>query len=152
MGNMSLNSTKRFIFEGCNQLFPKLESGLKSSKETNEQFRSVCVCDKEHDLVLQNEIVELTKGQFGVRLFIEFELNGDIRRHPEFFILMDYATKRADVLSFSSNLYPKIRLKTYYNKDGKKHTNLVAENDLHYLCLTWIKQLIEMNYKPKWEQ
>lgn len=147
---MRSSRTNCVIFDGCNKLFPMLESGLKLSKDKKECYRQVLSCESENDLIVEN-IIEPLKGQFRVRLFVEFELNKQIRRHPHFLLELDYATKRAEVLSFESNLYPTVRLDAYMVRNGKKHYNVVAQKDLRTLCEVWIKQLNELNYRPKWQ-
>jgi hypothetical protein len=60
---------------------------------------------------------------------------------------LDVTHKRAEVISFESNLFPPIRLDAYTEIDGQKYTNKVATYDITLLCSNWLKQLIELEYK-----
>jgi hypothetical protein len=146
---MLRNKTNCIIFDSCNHLFPTLESGFKLSKETGEGIILVAKCENESDLKV---FIEPLKGQFRVRLFIEFELNDKIRRHPNFLLELDYANKRAEVISFESNLYPPLKLSAYTIVNETKYVNSVAKRDLRTLCENWCKQLNELNYKLQWEE
>ena len=140
------------IFERCKRLFPLLESGLKWSEVIDSTFEMVAKSKYESDLKVIKEYCEPLKGQFMVRLFVEFELNEQIFRHPSFFLELDYMNKRAEVLSFESNLFPPIRLDAYTEVEGVRYTNIVAKKDLETLCKNWLKQLNELNYKLQWEE
>jgi len=140
------------IFDSCNALFTELESGLKTSEEQDQALEIVAICENESDLKIEEIKNEPFEGQFRVRLFNEFELNGIIRKHPCFTIALDYNNKRAEVLSFESNLYPPIKLDAYTVHKGTKYTNVVAKNDLKTLCENWLKQLKELNYRPQWNE
>lgn len=138
------------IFDSCNALFPQLELGLKLVASTKEVLELVANSEYESDLKILHIPNKPLKGQFRVRLFIEFELGGIIRKHPEFLIQLDYNTKRAKVLSFESNLYPPIKLDAYTEIDDQRYINIVASKDLTTLCTNWIKQLKQLSYQQKW--
>jgi hypothetical protein len=149
---MSLPNKKCSIFESCNQLFPELVKGLKASEDGGYNLELVATSDGDCDLKLKNVDKVPLKGQIRVRLFSEFKLNGETRRHPNFLLGLDFVNRRAEVLSFESNLFPHIRLDAYSVVKGDKYKNIVASKDLETLCLTWIKQLNELNYSTLWEQ
>lgn len=147
-----LNSpTNCFIFDFCMTMFPELESGLKLIQGTEQEFNLVATCENENDLKLTKVGYEPLKGQFKVRLFIEFMLNGEVRKHPNFLLGLDFVTKRAEVLSFESNLFPHIRLDVYTERSGTTYINTVAQRDLETLCKNWLIQLNGLNYKLQWE-
>lgn len=149
---MSMPKKKCIIFESCNQLFPDLTKGQNVNKEVDYDFEWVATSEGDCDLKLKNVDRVPLKGQIRVRLFSEFKLNGETRRHPNFLLELDFVNKRAEVLSFESNLFPHIRLDAYSVVKGTQYKNIVALKDLETLCLTWIKQLNELNYKTKWEE
>lgn len=149
---MVSSKKKCFIFDSCKLMFPPLEMSLKMSLETKDAVEMVAHCKDESDLKIIKEDCEPLKGQFRVRLFVEFELENKIRRHPSFVLELDYANQRAEVISFESNLYPHIRLDVYTEVDGEIFTNIVAKQDLKTLCKNWLKQLNELNYKLQWQE
>jgi len=133
-------------------MFPTLESTLKVSAGAKDTVEMVARCKGENDLKIISEDCEPLKGQFRVRLFVEFELNEQIRRHPSFLLELDYVNQRAEVLSFESNLFPHIRLDAYTEVEGHIYINIVAKKDLETLCSNWLKQLKELNYIPQWKE
>ena len=143
---MNIDKIKCVIFEDCNKIFPDLQTFLQVNREVDDKFEIVAQSIGEGNLKLVSERKESSE-KFYIRLYLEFLLNGKLSRHPDFLISLDATHKRAEVISFESNLFPPIRLDAYTEIDGQKYTNKVATYDITLLCSNWLKQLIELEYK-----
>ncbi len=142
---MNLNKINCIIFEDCIKLFPDLQ-GLLENSEVNDKFEIVAQSIGEGNLKLVSE-ERVSPEKFYVRLYLEFLLNGKLSKHPDFYLYLDVFQKRAEVISFKSNLFPAIRLDSFTEINGQKYTNKVATYDITLLCSNWLKQLIDLEYK-----
>jgi hypothetical protein len=150
---MNIDKINCIIFENCNKIFPALMDCKNHLQEVDAEFELVAKSKDESNLKLIGEI-ERSSKKFYIRLYLEFLLNENVSKHPNFLILMDVENNRAEVISFESNLFPPIRLDSYTEIDGQKYTNKVATYDITLLCDNWLKQLIELEYKTiynKWK-
>jgi hypothetical protein len=144
-----MSEKKCIIFEGCCQLFPEIGTSISEIGKQYCDNEFALKCDGENDLKLVI-VSESKNGHIKVRMFNEFNLEGIIRRHPNFLINLDFSQKRAEVLSFESNLFPVSRLDVYTEVSGETYKNIVASKDLNTLLLTWIKEIKQLNYRPQW--
>ena len=150
---MNIDKINCIIFENCNKIFPALMDCTNHLQEVDAEFELVAKSVGEGDLKLIGE-KQTSSEKFYIRLYLEFLLNDTVSKHPNFLILLDAENKKAEVISFESNLFPAIRLDAYTEIDGQKYTNKVATYDITLLCNNFLKQLIELEYKTvynKWK-
>ena len=140
-----MNKIKNHIFTSCKSIFTFLDLGL--FKKSND-LELVCMSDNENRLILKqidcNEFLDVCQ----VYLFIEYYLGNKKYINPCFKLKLDSKNQRAEVLSFESDLHPKMKLNVYTEVDGNIYKNIVAEQDLEVLCFNWLKELKELNYRP----
>ena len=144
--SMNIDKINCIIFENCNILFSELENKYFYNRRVNETFEMVAKSNDEGNL----RLVKLSKDgddDFYIQLYLEFLLNEELCKHPNFTISLDFVQKRAKVISFESNLSPHIRLDSFTEVNGQKYTNKVATYDITLLCNNWLKQLIDLEYK-----
>jgi hypothetical protein len=137
------NKIKNYIFTNCKSIFPAIGKGLFIAGD-NLQLTSFS--EDENKVVLKN--VDLIGSKYRVELFIEFYLGKQKYKNPCFILDLDLKNERAEVISFESDLFPKIKLNVYTEVNNDIYKNVIAEQDLEMLCLNWLKQLNEYNYRP----
>lgn len=137
------NKIKNYIFTHCKSIFPSIGLGLFQGKDDLEL---TSFSEDENKVVLKK--VDLFEDKYRVELFIEFLLGKQEHKNPCFILDLDLQNERAEVISFESDLFPKIKLNVYTEVNNKIYKNIVAEQDLEMLCLNWLKQLNELNYRP----
>ena len=137
------NKIKNHIFTHCKSIFPAIGLGLFNADE----YLVLTSFSKDENKVILKQ-VDLIDDKCRVELFIEFYLGKQKHINPCFILDLDLINKRAEVISFESDLFPKIKLNVYTEINDVKYKNIVAEQDLEMLCLNWLKQLNELNYRP----
>lgn len=137
------NIIKNYIFTHCKSIFPTIGLGLFQGQENWELTAN---SEEENKVILKS--VDFINNKYRVKLFIEFYLGKQKHTNPCFILDLDLQNKRAEVISFESDLFPKIKLNVYTEVNNKIYKNIVAEQDLEMLCLNWLKQLNELNYRP----
>lgn len=137
------NKIKNYIFTHCKSIFPAIGLGLF---QADDDLELTSFSEDENKVILKK--VDLLNSKCRVELFIEFYLGKQKHKNPCFILDLDFENKRAEVISFESDLFPKIKLNVYTEVNDVKYKNIVAEQDLEMLCLNWLKQLNELNYRP----
>ena len=97
---------KSYIFTSCKSIFTSLDMGLLSESD----LELVATSNDENKLILKKIDDNELMGQIWVQLFIEFYLGKRKYKNPCFDMNLDFTLERAEVLSFESDLFPKIKL------------------------------------------
>lgn len=139
------NTIKNHIFTHCKLIYPILGLGLLQEKD---DFELIASSENENKLVLKYIDFNEDENHLKAKMFIEFSLGKQKHKNPCFILGFDFINERAEVLSFESDLFPKIKLNVYTEVNSKTYKNIVAEQDLDNLCYNWLKQLNELNYRP----
>lgn len=134
---MKILGKKCFIYETTNLVFPNLLFLLNNVNNENDLFTIVAKAKEENDLNLKVISFDKENEIYRINLF----MLKDKLKHPSFIFDIDIKLKQVKILSFESELTPKIRIDCYTKIEDIVYTNKLAEKDLKILLTDWFRQI-----------